>query len=118
MKYHIKIITLAVLVLYSSVSYSMNKAEMIDAIADDTGLSKSDATAAYDSFVERIKNRLSAGEQVTLVGFGTFRVSSRSARVGRNPVSGESIQIPARKVANFKPGKNLMEALNSSSLKE
>ncbi|MEQ1676046.1 MAG: HU family DNA-binding protein [Chitinophagaceae bacterium] len=85
----------------------MNKAELIAKIADDTGITKTEANAALDSFIEAVTKTLKGGGKVTLVGFGTFSVSKRSARNGRNPQTGEIIKIKARKVARFKAGKEL-----------
>jgi len=80
----------------------MNKAELIAKVADDAGVTKTQANAALDSFVEAVTKTLKGGGKVTLVGFGTFSVSKRSARNGRNPQTGEVIKIKARKVAKFK----------------
>lgn len=85
----------------------MNKAELIAKVAEDTGITKTEANAALDSFVEAVTKTLKGGGKVTLVGFGTFSVSKRAARNGRNPQTGEVIKIKARKVAKFKAGKEL-----------
>jgi DNA-binding protein HU-beta len=85
----------------------MNKAELIAKVSDDTGITKTQANAAIDSFIEAVTKTLKGGGKVTLVGFGTFSVSRRSARNGRNPQTGEVIKIKARKVARFKAGKEL-----------
>lgn len=85
----------------------MNKAELIAQLAEDAGITKTQANAALDSFVEAVTKTLKAGGKVTLVGFGTFSVSKRAARNGRNPQTGEVIKIKARKVAKFKAGKEL-----------
>ncbi len=85
----------------------MNKAELINKISDDSGITKTQANAALDSFVEAVTKALKGGGKVTLVGFGTFSVSKRAARNGRNPQTGEVIKIKARKVARFKAGKEL-----------
>lgn len=90
---------------------SMNKAELINKIADDAGVTKTQANAALDSFVEAVTKTLKGGGKVTLVGFGTFTVSKRAARNGRNPQTGEVIKIKARKVARFKAGKELSAKL-------
>jgi DNA-binding protein HU-beta len=90
----------------------MNKAELIDAVAEDAGLSKTLASAAVDAVVDNITSSLKKGDQVTLVGFGTFAVRDRAARSGRNPQTGETIQIKAAKVPAFKPGKALKDAVN------
>ena len=91
----------------------MNKAELIDAIASDADLSKSEAQAALDATVNNIEKALKRGDKVTLVGFGTFSVSRRPSRIGRNPRTGASIQIPARNVAKFAAGKALKDSVNS-----
>jgi len=85
----------------------MNKAELIAKIADDAGITKTQANASLDSFVEAVTKTLKGGGKVTLVGFGTFSVSKRAARNGRNPQTGAVIKIKARKVARFKAGKEL-----------
>ena len=85
----------------------MNKAELITKIADDAGVNKTQANAAVDSFIEAVTKTLKSGGKVTLVGFGTFSVSKRSARNGRNPQTGAVIKIKAKKVAKFKAGKEL-----------
>ena len=85
----------------------MNKAELIAKIADDAGVSKTQANASVDSFVEAVTKTLKGGGKVTLVGFGTFSVSKRAARNGRNPQTGAVIKIKARKVPKFKAGKEL-----------
>ncbi|MFN2458794.1 MAG: HU family DNA-binding protein [Chitinophagaceae bacterium] len=85
----------------------MNKGELINKIADEAGITKTQANTALDSFVEAVTKTLKGGGKVTLVGFGTFSVSKRAARNGRNPQTGEVIKIKARKVARFKAGKEL-----------
>ena len=85
----------------------MNKAELIAKIAEDTGITKTQANASLDSFVEAVTKTLKGGGKVTMVGFGTFTVSKRKARKGRNPQTGAEINIKARKVARFKAGKEL-----------
>jgi DNA-binding protein HU-beta len=90
---------------------TMNKAELINKIADDAGVTKTQANTALDSFVEAVTKTLKGGGKVTLVGFGTFSVSKRAARNGRNPQTGEVIKIKARKVARFKAGKELSSKL-------
>lgn len=89
----------------------MNKAELIDKLAKDAGITKSQANEALDSFTEAVTKTLKAGNKVTLVGFGTFSVSKRAARTGRNPQTGEAIKIKAKKVARFKAGKELAAKL-------
>ena len=90
----------------------MSKQELVNYVADQTGLSKKDAEAALSSVVDGVKSALVKGNSVTLVGFGTFSVSHRGARTGRNPQTGATIQIPARKAPVFKAGKGLKEAVN------
>ena len=90
----------------------MNKAELIDCIADSADLSKASASRALDSTITAITDALKKGENVTLVGFGTFVVRDRAARTGRNPRTGESIQIKASKSPGFKAGKALKDAIN------
>ncbi len=90
----------------------MNKAELIAAMADKTGLSKKDAEAALRAFVEVVTDELKKGEKIQLVGFGTFEVSERAERIGRNPQSGEEIIIPASKNPRFKAGKALKDVVN------
>ena len=90
----------------------MNKAELIDAVADAADLSKASATRALDAALDAISNALKGGDQVTLVGFGTFSVRARAARTGRNPRTGEAIQIAASNVPGFKAGKALKDAVN------
>jgi DNA-binding protein HU-beta len=87
----------------------MNKAELIDAIAASSGLTKSDAKKALDAFVESTTDTLKKGDRISLVGFGSFSVSERKARTGRNPQTGKEIQIPAKKVVKFKAGSDLAE---------
>ncbi len=90
----------------------MNKKELVNAIAQSADLSKADASRALESVMQEVTKTLSKGDKVSLVGFGTFSVSNRAARTGRNPQNGETIQIPARKLAKFKAGKKLAEAVN------
>ena len=85
----------------------MNKAELIDAMAAESGLTKADAKRALDSFVKATSNALVAGDRVALVGFGSFSVSTRAARTGRNPQTGQELNISAKKVVKFKPGNEL-----------
>ena len=85
----------------------MNKAELIDAMAADSGLSKADAKRALDSFCEATTKALKKGDRVALVGFGSFSVSKRAARKGRNPQTGKEIKIAAKKVVKFKAGADL-----------
>jgi len=85
----------------------MNKADLVEEVSAETGLTKRASGEAIGAVIDGITDALARGEKVTLVGFGTFRVVSRKARRGRNPQTGQTIQIPARKVPRFKPGKNL-----------
>jgi DNA-binding protein HU-beta len=90
----------------------VNKAELIDAVAQGADLSKASASRAVDSFVAAVTGALQSGDQVALVGFGTFSVKARAARTGRNPRTGEAIQIKASNNPGFKAGKALKEAVN------
>ncbi|MBK8973029.1 MAG: HU family DNA-binding protein [Hahellaceae bacterium] len=90
----------------------MNKSELVDAVAASADISKAAAGRAVDAVVDAITDTLKKGEQVTLIGFGTFAVKERSARTGRNPQTGATINISAAKVPNFKPGKGLKDAVN------
>ncbi|TDJ14805.1 MAG: HU family DNA-binding protein [Gammaproteobacteria bacterium] len=90
----------------------MNKAELIDAVADAADISKAAAARSVDTVLEVITESLKKGNAVTLVGFGTFNVRRREARTGRNPRTGEPIQIKASNLAVFKAGKGLKDALN------
>ncbi len=90
----------------------MNKSEFVDSIADAAGLSKADAERAIEGMIKVVKKALKSGDTVTLVGFGTFSVRKRAARMGRNPRSGEAIKIKASKVPAFKAGKGLKDAVN------
>jgi DNA-binding protein HU-beta len=89
----------------------MNKAELIDAMAAGAGLSKADAKKALDAFVGSTTDALKKGDRVALVGFGSFSVSTRSARKGRNPQTGKEISIPAKKVVKFKAGADLSKGV-------
>ena len=90
----------------------MNKSELVDAVSNAAELSKSDAARAVDGVIGAITQALKSGDQVTVVGFGTFLVRQREARAGRNPRTGETIQIKASKVPAFKAGKALKDAVN------
>ena len=90
----------------------MNKSELIDAIATSADLSKAAASNALDATLTAIEEALAKGDQVTLVGFGTFSVKERSARTGRNPQTGAEIQIPAANIPTFKAGKGLKDTVN------
>ena len=90
----------------------MNKGEIIEAIAKSTGSTKADAGRALDATIESITKALKKGDTVTLIGFGTFKVTKRAARVGRNPQTGKELKIPARKAPSFKAGAALKSAVN------
>ena len=90
----------------------MNKSELVAHIATSAGLTKAQATAALQAFETSVIDTLSNGGEVTLIGFGTFKVTDRAARTGRNPKTGEEIQIVASKVPTFKAGKAFKEAVN------
>ena len=90
----------------------MNKAELVAAMAEKTGLSKKDAEAALKAFTDIVAEELKKGEKIQLVGFGTFEVSERAARTGRNPQTGAEMTIAASKSPKFKAGKALKDSLN------
>ncbi|HEX4909891.1 MAG: HU family DNA-binding protein [Pseudomonadota bacterium] len=90
----------------------MNKTELIDAIAVGADISKASAARALDAMLDAVTDALRKGDQVALVGFGTYVVKERAARSGRNPQTGEEIKIAAAKVPSFKPGKALKDAVN------
>jgi DNA-binding protein HU-beta len=90
----------------------MNKSELIEAMADAADISKAAAGRALDGMVDAISGALKSGEQVSLVGFGTFSVKERAARTGRNPRTGEEIKIAASKIPGFKAGKALKDSVN------
>jgi len=90
---------------------SLNKAELIKAVAENSGLTKVDSEKAIKSTFDAITNSLSSGENVTLIGFGTFSVYERAARMGKNPQTGATIEIKAKKVPKFKAGKALSEVV-------
>lgn len=90
----------------------MNKGELIESVASQTSLSKADAARAVDAIFDAIEGTLKVGNTVSLVGFGTFSVKDRAARQGRNPRTGETIQIKASRVPSFKAGKALKDAVN------
>lgn len=89
----------------------MNKGELIDQMANSAGITKAQAQSALNSFIQSTSKTLKKGDKVTLVGFGTFSVSKRSARKGRNPQTGQEINIPAKKVVKFKAGKDLSDGI-------
>ena len=90
----------------------MNKTELVAAMAEKAGLSKKDAEAALKAFTDTVAEELKKGEKIALVGFGTFEVSERAAREGRNPQTGEPMKIEASKAPKFKAGKALKDAIN------
>ena len=90
----------------------MNKSELITSMAEKAKMTKKDAEIALKAFTESVEEALEKGEKVQLVGFGTFAVSERAARSGRNPQTGEPVEIPARKAVTFKAGSALKEAVN------
>lgn len=90
----------------------MNKSELIDAMAESSGLTKADAGRALDGFLDAVTSELSNGGSLALVGFGTFAVKERAERKGRNPQTGAEITIKAAKIPSFKAGKTLKDAVN------
>lgn len=90
----------------------MTKADLVNAMAEKAGLSKADAEKALKAFADAVTDALKAGEKVALVGFGTFSVSERAARTGKNPQTGAKINIPAAKTPKFKAGKALKDSVN------
>jgi DNA-binding protein HU-beta len=90
----------------------MNKAQLIDAMAEKAGLTKADAKKALDAFVCSTTDALKSGDRVALIGFGSFSVSERSARTGRNPQTGKEIKISAKKVVKFKAGAELSDTVS------
>ncbi|MCH5332615.1 MAG: HU family DNA-binding protein [Agathobacter sp.] len=90
----------------------MNKAELVAAVAEKAAISKKDAEAAVKAFTDVVTEELKKGEKIQMVGFGTFEVSKRAARVGRNPQTKKEIKIPASKAPKFKAGKALKDAIN------
>jgi integration host factor subunit beta len=91
----------------------MTKAELVDEVADKTGLPKKQAEVVVATVFESIVESLKSGEKIELRGFGSFRIRERDSRIGRNPKTGERVKVPAKRVAYFKPGKDLREQLNS-----
>ena len=87
----------------------MNKAELVQSVADQTGLTKKASREAIDAITSVITDALARGEKVTLVGFGAFKVVERKARKGRNPRTGQIVQIPTKKLPKFRPGKSLRQ---------
>lgn len=90
----------------------MNKAELIDAMAEGAGITKADAKKALDAFIDTTGSALKKGDRISLVGFGSFSVSKRAARTGRNPQTGKEIKIAAKNVVRFKAGAGLSEKVN------
>lgn len=90
----------------------MNKAELIDAMASGAGITKEQAKSALDSFIKSTTSTLKKGDRLSLIGFGSFSISKRNARTGRNPQTGKEIQIPAKNVVKFKAGSDLEKTVN------
>lgn len=90
----------------------MNKTDLIDAMAENAGISKAAAKKSLESFLENVEGALKKGDRVSLVGFGSWSVSERAAREGRNPQTGKTIKIAAKKVVKFKAGADLQKAVN------
>ncbi|WP_262501818.1 MULTISPECIES: HU family DNA-binding protein [Psychroflexus] len=90
----------------------MNKTNLIDAMAEDAGISKADAKKALESFLGNVEGALKKGDRVSLVGFGSWSVSKRAAREGRNPQTGKTIKIAAKNVVKFKAGSDLQKSVN------
>ncbi|MEO1199464.1 MAG: HU family DNA-binding protein [Pseudomonadota bacterium] len=90
----------------------MNKQDLIDHVADTASIKKTEAAAAVDAVLDGISSSLKSGNEVRLTGFGNFVVNERAASTGRNPRTGDTVQIPAAKVPKFKPGKTLKDAVN------
>jgi len=90
----------------------MNKSQLIDAMAQDAGITKAAAKKALESFQQNVQGALKGGSKVSLIGFGTFSVQSRKAREGRNPATGQTIKIAAKKVVKFKAGSDLAKSVN------
>lgn len=89
----------------------MNKGDLVTRVAEKAGLQKREAERAVDAFIETVQEALASGDKVTVVGFGTFEVRERQARMGRNPQTGEQIQIAAARVPVFRPGKGFKESV-------
>jgi DNA-binding protein HU-beta len=90
----------------------MNKADLVNSLAENTGMTKTKSNEVIDVIVSTISEALKSGDKVTLVGFGTFTTTQRDARKGRNPKTGEVIEIPAKRVAKFKAGTDLTKSVN------
>ena len=97
---------------------TMNKTEFVAAIAEEAGISKADAAKAVKAFTDVVVEEMKKGEKIQLVGFGTFEVSNRAARTGKNPQTGKAIKIAASKAPKFKAGKALKETVNTVSKKK
>ncbi len=95
---------------------SMNKTDLINSVAEATGMTKVDAEKAIKSMIDAVIKELSNGGGITLIGFGTFSIAERASRTGKNPRTGESIEIPAKKVVKFKPGKALAEMVDGTAV--
>ena len=96
----------------------MNRSELISSIADKSGLTKKDSEKALAAFVESVEEQLQKGDKIQLVGFGTFEVTERAARTGKNPQTGKEIKIPASKAPKFKAGKALKDLVNTKPKKK
>ncbi len=92
---------------------TMNKSQLIEKIAENADISKAAASRALDAFTDTVTDELKGGDSVALVGFGTFQVKPRAPRTGRNPQTGEAIEIAAANIPSFKPGKGLKDAVNA-----
>jgi len=90
----------------------MNKSQLIDSMAEKSGLSKADSKKALEAFIDSTSDALKGGDKLSLVGFGSFTVNQRNARTGRNPQTGKEIKIAAKKVVKFKPGSELADCVN------
>ncbi len=90
----------------------MNKSQLVDSVAEKSGISKADAKKAVEAFVDSVKETLVAGDKLALIGFGTFSIQERAEREGRNPATGASMTIPAKKLVKFKAGAELSGAVN------
>lgn len=90
----------------------MNKKQLVEYIAENADISKGDASKALDATLDAVSETLKKGDKVTLVGFGTFSVSKRAARTGRNPKTGDALEIPAKNIAKFKAGSKLADSIN------
>lgn len=100
--------------MINCIGEAMNKSELVDAIASGSGLTKADASRVLETFTTAVTDALRSGDQVVIPGFGSFSTGNRAARTGRNPQTGKVIQIKASRVAKFKAGKNLKEAVQEA----